>query len=135
MPKYNQRNYNGRYNANSNRQRNAGFRQNNDNKDSSWRHSTSWYLRGERIDDNGYVRHTQNRSPVNNGYRQYNNRNNQENRITVQTLITDPASKKVVDDYRKKLIETCSEEDLEPTVLNDKIVYVADSLPASRLEP
>lgn len=53
----------------------------------------------------------------------------------MQTLITDPASKKVVDDYRKKLIENCSEEDLEPTVLNDKIVYVADSLPASRLEP
>lgn len=53
----------------------------------------------------------------------------------MQTLITDPASKKFVDDYRKKLIENCSEEDLEPTVLNDKIVYVADSLPASRLEP
>lgn len=53
----------------------------------------------------------------------------------MQTLITDPASKKVVDDYRKKLIENCSEEDLEPTVLNDKIVYVVDSLPASRLEP
>ena len=33
----------------------------------------------------------------------------------MQTLITDPASKKVVDDYRKKLIENCSEEDLEPT--------------------
>ena len=44
-------------------------------------------------------------------------------------MITDPPAKKVVEKYRKQLIANCSEEDCEPTVVNDRLVYVLMSFP------
>ena len=112
VPKYNQRNSSGRYNGNNNRQRNQMNRQNSEGRDLSWRHS-----------DNGYNRHPQNRGSTNGLYRQYSNRNGQENKVACQDLITDPPAKKVVEEYRQRLIANCSDEDCEPTVVNDRLVY------------
>ena len=39
-------------------------------------------------------------------------------------MITDPPAKKVVEEYRQRLIANCSDEDCEPTVVNDRLVYV-----------
>lgn len=77
--------------------------------------------------DDGYTnRQTQNRSTNNNNYNNRNNYNRNEvneNSVTIQSLVTDPESKKIVEEYRKNLIKDF-QGSTSGSLENEKIVYV-----------
>lgn len=53
-----------------------------------------------------------------------NFRNENENMVSVEEVVSGDLSKGIVQAFREKLLAESTEEDLKPQVINDKIVYV-----------
>lgn len=120
-PRYNQqRNNNNRFGGNQNRQRNQN-RMGSDTEQ-NWRHNSIGYYFHVTVDDNSNRSNYQLRSP-NNSFNRNNRNDANENSVIIQTLVTDPEAKKIVQDYRKELIKEFSDS-VDGTIENDKIVYV-----------
>ena len=54
-----------------------------------------------------------------------NFRNENENMVSVEEIVSGDLAKKKVQEFRAKILAEITEEDLKPQVINDKIVYVS----------
>ena len=111
-PRYNQqRSNNSRYNGN-NRQRNTAMKSGYESDVSNWRKNDSSGQRQmfNRNQQNGYNRMDTIRSET-------------ENLVPVQDVVTDPSSIKLVKAFREEQMADVKDEDRQPSVVNNKIVY------------
>ena len=76
------------------------------------------------VDDSSGQRQMFNRNQQNGYNRMDTIRSETENLVPVQDVVTDPSSIKLVKAFREEQIADVKEEDKQPSVVNNKIVYV-----------
>lgn len=76
------------------------------------------------VDDSSGQRQMFNRNQQNGYNRMDTIRSETENLVPVQDVVTDPSSIKLVKAFREEQMADVKDEDRQPSVVNNKIVYV-----------